>query len=143
MLRDSGDLLDHQTTACDCGGHTLYWSLAIFAVWGPRGRNRELLTSVLVALLATVAISMFLPVIGPADTRGFATLQGDIIRALRSGSATPLTYVGIISFPSLHTVMAILFAVAHRDNRWSFPIFLTLNLLMLTAIPYSGNRYLM
>lgn len=117
-------------------------SIAIFAIWGPRGRNRELLTSVLVALLATIAISMFLPAIGPADTHGFTTPQGSIIRALRSGSATSLAYVGIVSFPSFHTVMAILFAVAHRDNWWSFPIFLILNVLMLIAIPYSGNHYL-
>ena len=61
---------------------------------------------------------------------------------LRSGSATSLGYLGIVSFPSFHTAMAILFAVAHRDIWWSFPIFLILNVLMLITIPYSGNHYL-
>jgi hypothetical protein len=116
-------------------------SISIFAIWGPQTRNRELLTSMLVALLATIAISVFLPAIGPADTHGYTTPSGSVVQALRSGS-NPLVYVGIICFPSFHTVMAILFTLAHRDNRWSFPFFLILNLLMLTSIPYSGDHYL-
>jgi hypothetical protein len=117
-------------------------SIIIFAVWGPRGRNGELLTSVLLAVLATIAVSTFLPAIGPADTHGFATLSGSVVRALRSGADTPFEYVGIVCFPSFHTAMAILFAAAHRGNRLSFPIFLILNVLMLGAIPYSGDHYL-
>jgi hypothetical protein len=38
--------------------------------------------------------------------------------------------------------MAVLFAVAHRGNRWTFPIFVGLNAVMLTAIPYTGDHYL-
>jgi hypothetical protein len=117
-------------------------SIIVFAVWGPRGRNRELLTSVLLALIPTVVISIFLPAIGPADTHGFLTPSGSIVRALRDGSGAQLPYVGIVCFPYFHAVMAVLFAVAHRGNRWTFPPFIALNALMLTAIPYTGDHYL-
>jgi hypothetical protein len=117
-------------------------SIIVFAIWGPHGRNRELLTSLLLALTLTMAVSMFLPAIGPADTHGFSTPSGAIIRALRDRLGAPLPYVGIVSFPSFHTVMAVLFAVAHRGNRWTFPIFVGLNAVMLTAIPYTGDHYL-
>jgi PAP2 superfamily len=117
-------------------------SIIVFAIWGPRGRNRELLTSVLLALIPTVAISIFLPAIGPTDIHGYFTPSGSIVRALRDGSGAQLPYVGIICFPSFHTVMAVLFAVAHRGNRWTFPPFIALNALMLTAIPYTGDHYL-
>lgn len=117
-------------------------SVIIFASWGPGERNREFLTSVLLALLATIAISTCLPAIGPADSHGINTPSGEVMRALRAEINTPLPYLGIVCFPSFHTVMAILFALAHRGNRWSFPIFVGLNVIMLSAIPYSGDHYL-
>ena len=116
-------------------------SIVIFAVWGPRGRNRELSTSMLIALVATLAISAFFPAIGPADTHGYQTGPASIVQILRSNPGDTLTYVAITWFPSFHTVMAVLFTLAHRGI-WSFPIFLVLNAVMLTAVPYSGDHYL-
>ncbi len=48
---------------------------------------------------------------------------------------------GVVTFPSYHTVLAILFAYAHR-GRWSFPIFLLINCLMIASIPSEGGHYL-
>jgi hypothetical protein len=53
-------------------------SIIVFAIWGPHGRNRELLTSLLLALTLTMAVSMFLPAIGPADTMGFPHLRAPL-----------------------------------------------------------------
>jgi hypothetical protein len=116
-------------------------SILIFAMWGPRGRNRELLTSIVLALLATIIISTFLPALGPEDSNGFTTPSGTVVQALRAGN-DPGVYEGIICFPSFHTVMAILLTLAHRDIRWSFPFFFMINVVMLTSIPYSGDHYL-
>jgi membrane-associated phospholipid phosphatase len=48
---------------------------------------------------------------------------------------------GIVTFPSYHTVLAILFTYAHRSRR-SFPVFLIINCLMLVSIPSEGGHYL-
>ncbi|MES2254079.1 MAG: phosphatase PAP2 family protein [Pseudomonadota bacterium] len=123
-----------------------YWQpllyVPFFALFGPRGRNGEFLTAMLLGLIATILIYMFLPTLGPADMAGQKAEQGQIIRALRVGSVGPYPYFGIVSFPSFHTVMALLFIVAHRGNRITFPVVLAFNLVMLTAIPYSGDHYL-
>jgi membrane-associated phospholipid phosphatase len=120
--------------------------IPLFALFAPRGRNGEFLTSILLALIATTAIFMILPTLGPASMAGPAAVESDqsgiIIRALRGGSAGPYPYLGIISFPSLHTALALLFTAAHRGNRITFLPVLTLNLVMLTAVPYLGDHYL-
>lgn len=123
-----------------------YWQpllyVPFFALFGPRGRNGEFLTAILLGLIATILIYMLLPTLGPADMAGYKAQSGEIIRNLRAGSTGPYPYFGIIPFPSFHTVMALLFIAAHRGNRITFPIVLVLNLAMLTAIPYSGDHYL-
>jgi hypothetical protein len=123
-----------------------YWQPLLYvpflALFGPRGRNGEFLTAILLGLSVTILIYMILPTLGPADMAGFKAEQGQIIRALRLGSVGPYPYFGIISFPSFHTVMSLLFIAAHRGNRITFPVVLALNLVMLTAIPYSGDHYL-
>jgi len=123
-----------------------YWqpliSIPILAIWGPRGRNAELLTAMLLALIATIIISGLLPAMGPADAYGFKPAYSDAIRALRSGQYHGLSYAGIVSFPSYHTVMAILFTYAHRANRRTFPAVFALNILMLISIPFAGTHYL-
>jgi membrane-associated phospholipid phosphatase len=127
-----------------------YWQplsyIPLFALFGPRGRNGEFLTSILLALIATTVVFMILPTLGPASMAGPAGVESDqsgiIIRALRGGSSGPYPYSGIISFPSLHTALALLFTAAHRGNRITFPPVLILNLMMLTAVPYLGDHYL-
>ena len=48
---------------------------------------------------------------------------------------------GIVTFPSYHTVLAILFVYTHRGLRWTFPPVAVLNGLMLAAIPSVGGHY--
>jgi hypothetical protein len=116
-------------------------AIFIFAGWGPKGRNGEFLTSVILGLLLTVAISIVLPTIGPADSQHIRA-TGQIVEALRNGFKGPYTFIGIIAFPSFHTVMAILFTVSFRGHRWLMAGFGLLNLLMLSAVPFQGDHYL-
>ena len=63
--------------------------------------------------------------------------------ALRSGqNVAPLSLVGIVAFPSYHTVMAISYTFAYRRMKWLLAPVAALNGLMLAAVPFSGNHYL-
>jgi PAP2 superfamily len=116
--------------------------VGIFTALGRRERNAELLTAILIGLILTIGVSALLPAIGPADAHGIETSFAPIIRALRSPHSPALSYEGIVSFPSFHTVMAILFTYANRGIRRTFVPFLVLNGLMLLTIPYCGQHYL-
>jgi hypothetical protein len=117
-------------------------TVPILAFWGPRSRNGELLTAILLALLATIAIYTLLPTLGPADFFGMKAQTGAVIQALRSGAEGPFAYFGIVAFPSFHTAMALLYTIAHRGNRFTLLPILVLNIGMLTAVPYQGDHYL-
>ena len=116
--------------------------ILVFAFLGPKSRNGEFLTSVMLGLLATIVLYAFFPNIGPADSLHIKA-TGQIVEELRSGAKGPFGYVGITPFPSFHTVMAILFTLAFRSNRFLFAGFGALNLVMLTAVPFQGDHYLM
>jgi PAP2 superfamily len=122
-----------------------YWqpllSVIVLSFWGPRHRNQEFLTAILIALLITTVIASLCPAIGPADRHGLQTALGAVVMSLRLGLRVALPYMGIISFPSFHAAMAILFTIAHRGKVTFLPVLL-LNLVMLSAISYSGDHYL-
>jgi len=117
-------------------------TVMVLALWGPRGRNAEFLTAILLALLGTIFIYTLLPTVGPADMFGFKAQTGAVIQALRGGDHGPFAYFGLIAFPSFHTAMALLYMAAHRGNRFTRPIVVILNLAMLSAVPYQGDHYL-
>jgi hypothetical protein len=117
-------------------------AIPIIAAWGPVDRNGEFLTSMLIAAILMIALSAVYPALGPAEAFGAHTPQADVIRTLRTVLHPNLSYTPIVTFPSFHTVMAILFTFPHRGNRVTFPIFAALNALMLIGIPYCGDHYL-
>jgi membrane-associated phospholipid phosphatase len=119
-----------------------FFVIAFLAIWGPRGRNRELLTSTLFAYLLTVAIFAVLPAFGPQRAFGIPSEWDSVLTALRSGTHTLLPYVGIVSFPSFHSSMAITLAAAMRGNRVLFAAASILNGLMLIATVPIGYHYL-
>ncbi len=126
-------------------------SIILFALLRRPDRNQELLVATGVALMLTVIIAALLPTLGPmvhfghvAVPAGDALYVGDL-RALRSGTLPPQRVVdmnGIISFPSFHTVYALLFTYAHRGIRWTFPVIAAANVVMIAAIPSEGFHYL-
>jgi membrane-associated phospholipid phosphatase len=114
----------------------------ILVVWGAKDRSAEFMISMLLALVLTSIGCALVPAVGPAEANGFNLPYLEILHGLRAGSTGPFPYVGIVSFPSFHAGLAVLYAAAHRGNRWSFPIFLTGNVLVLFSTPYSGAHYL-
>jgi membrane-associated phospholipid phosphatase len=64
---------------------------------------------------------------------------------LRNGHARELAFTsaqGLISFPSLHAMVALYFAYSLRHVRLVFPIGIALNFLMILSTPTQGGHYL-
>jgi membrane-associated phospholipid phosphatase len=93
-------------------------------------------------LLITTAVFLLVPALGHQETaRG---LDLPVLLALRAGG--PLSFdlsqlQGLISFPSYHTVLAVLLTYAHRRSSLLVPIALV-NGVMLFSIPTVGQHYL-
>ena len=104
--------------------------------------NYELLFNNIVSLLITTAIFLMFPVLGHQETaRG---LDLPVLLALRGGGPWSFDLAqlqGLISFPSYHTVLAVLLTYAHRRSRLLLPIALV-NGIMLFSIPSYGEHYL-
>jgi hypothetical protein len=113
-------------------------TIAVLAFAAPR-RNAELFLATALSVVLTDVIAALVPTIGPA---GMHNVQGPIVAALRAGLPPPVPYAAVVSFPSFHTSMAVLFTSAHRGLRWTFLPFLAVNLLLLLAVPYQGDHYL-
>ena len=108
------------------------------------------------ALTACAAIAVFVPSLGAyvqADAAHAGLLHSDFITAdnmtssivwLRNETVGPggIAVIGLITFPSYHTVCAVLFAWVF----WSVPYVrwggLGLNLMMVAATPIQGSHYL-
>jgi hypothetical protein len=117
--------------------------IPLLAILKPRKGNPELFLSLLLAMALTLIITTFVPAIGPADALGFRPAPAPVIRALHaSPTAQALKYTGVVTFPSFHTIMAILFTFACRGIRFLFPAALCLNVTMLISVPHSGDHYL-
>jgi membrane-associated phospholipid phosphatase len=115
-------------------------SAAIFSHVRPGKRNAEMLFTLVLGLILVILIYTFFPELGPASLVGEHNQMEASILALRAGSLGPLPYVGIVSFPSYHTVMAIVFTFSHRRLRSFWPVAL-LNTLMLFGTPTFGDHY--
>jgi membrane-associated phospholipid phosphatase len=68
-----------------------------------------------------------------------------VLMSLRAGGAHTFSIdrlQGIITFPSFHTILSIIFIYVHRPPARSFVPVAILNALMLLAIPSVGHHYL-
>jgi hypothetical protein len=136
--------------AYDSLGLQIVVSIVVLSFGPGPDRNAELLLGAILSLALAAVISAAWPTLGPwvqfNDQHASSDdllYVGDIL-TLRAGD--PASFVlarlqGVVTFPSYHTVLAILFAYAHR-GRWSFPIFLLINCLMIASIPSEGGHYL-
>jgi len=114
----------------------------VLALCGPRGRNREFFTSMLLACFATTIISIAVPAFGPSEIFGIPGGWHAVLTELRSGDyRVPMPYIGIISFPSFHASMAVLFTAAVRGNRYLFVPTFCLNAILLIATVVIGYHY--
>jgi membrane-associated phospholipid phosphatase len=122
-------------------------SILYFAVSDKTARIRELLLLAGVTLMATVFISAIRPTLGPFAKYGGG---GDVaylrdLLALRAGGPWHFNIFamqGIVTMPSYHTVMAVLFTYAFRGTGLIGYGIAALNVVMLLSIPPIGGHYL-
>jgi len=120
---------------------------AYLSLTGQPERNREFLWLMMISLLIIVPISGLLPAFNASvyyDAPGFLAHMPDFV-ALRTGRFTEvdLSHLqGLISFPSFHTTLGLLFPYAVR--RWRVPLLIAalVNVAMIAAVPTEGGHYL-
>lgn len=123
-------------------------SIIFFAHAERASRNRELFWTAVVALGITSAISNIFPAAGT-----FYHFNMEVARAIHlphlhdliAGTQTGFSFndmQGIVTFPSYHAALAIIFMYVHRGQRVLFPSMAALNVLMLLSTPTHGGHYL-
>lgn len=117
-------------------------AVIIVTLFGPVGRNAQLIVATLIALTIVIFISSLVPSVQPALAHGIEMPADRVFAALREGRLYDLSYVGLINFPSFHAAMAVLFTAVYLGMpRFFWPAAL-LNSVMLLSIPYTGDHYL-
>lgn len=122
-------------------------SIIYFALVRRNDRNADLLISAMIALTITATVSALIPAVGPYPfLTGKPLLEYTKTFLMLRATAHPTCQLsklqGIVTFPSYHTVMAILLVYSHRPPLKSFAAVLVLNIVMLVAVPVEGNHYL-
>jgi hypothetical protein len=107
------------------------------------GRVHEILVAAMVSIALITLIMFLLPAVGAWSQHAVGMVEpwrGDIL-ALRSHTLLTIGKTdGIVSFPSFHTVLAVLFVNMARGRKWFVPV-LILNLLMIASVPTEGAHY--
>lgn len=123
-------------------------SIIVFAHTERTSRNRELFWTAVIALVITSAVSNVFPAAGT-----FYHFNIELARAIHlphlldllAGTQAVFSFndmQGIVTFPSYHAALAIIFIYVHRGHRVLFPAITALNVLMLLSTPSHGGHYL-
>ncbi len=128
--------------------------ILILGFSGRRERLHQFLLTGIFGALTAVAIWAVFPSSGPS---AFEVLPSELSNSFVVGSAygvelnrlaiegpsflSPKDALGLIAFPSFHTVMACM-AVWFMSGNKAFPFFLLVNILMLPAILVHGGHHL-
>jgi membrane-associated phospholipid phosphatase len=122
-------------------------------VWLGLSNQRRALDAFLVRFMLAALISAvgfyWLPAKGTCEAYGLAVPAHyapilEHLDALRSGTRTVITWrgaEGIITFPSFHTVWAVLLTAAFWRRGWIFYPIAALNLLMIVSTVTTGMHY--
>jgi PAP2 superfamily len=101
----------------------------------------EFMWMLMIASLMTIAVSGFLPALGNLPNAPFAVeftaLRDGQLRQIDIGAAQ-----GLISFPSLHTALALLLIYAARHWRPLLGAAAVMNGMMVLSVPTDGGHYL-
>jgi membrane-associated phospholipid phosphatase len=106
-------------------------------------RVDEFLMAAMLSIILITPIMFVLPAVGAWSQYGVGMVEPwrDDILALRSHTMIAIGEpTGIVSFPSFHTVLGVLFATMARGHGLFVPI-LTLNLLMIASVMSEGAHY--
>lgn len=122
-------------------GYQAVTVLLIGSIAHPSDRNGEFLWQLGIGLILTFAVFIFAPALGKG---GHVDGYIEMLTKIRSGMWTVLDYSraeGIVTFPSFHATLAILFVYAVRRHRWALAVFVPLNVLLIAATPTVGGHY--
>lgn len=111
-------------------------------------RNKELFWAAAISLAITSAIAYAYPAVG-----AFFHFKIEVQRAVHlqhvfdliSGTQPIYSFrdmQGIVTFPSYHAALAVIFIHIYRGFRRAFPLSVALNTLMLISTPANGGHYL-
>lgn len=114
------------------------------SVLRPGERNSEFIWLGIVSMCLTAAVCVFTPAVGKIGHVGLGYLV--LFNEIRAGEWTVFSYArseGIVTFPSFHTTLALIFTyVAARLHPLLLAAFGPLNLVMLVSIPPIGGHYI-
>ena len=109
----------------------------------PGDGSGELMWNFMVSLLIVTAVSVFLPAAAMPGMMGQHHI--DVFLAVRNGSITVLDtsmIAGLITFPSWHAAMGVIFMYSARTMKWLLAVLVPLNVLLILATVPSGGHYL-
>jgi membrane-associated phospholipid phosphatase len=130
-------------TAYSSGGVQLLGLFLIHCMRAPGIGSGELMWNFMVSLLITIAISVILPAAAMPGTIGQHHI--DVFLAVRNGGITVLdapTIAGLVTFPSWHAAMGVIFIYSARSMKWLLAVLAPLNVLLIAATPPCGGHYL-
>jgi membrane-associated phospholipid phosphatase len=106
-------------------------------------RLQEFMLTVIISLLLTTSISYIIPAVGAASSHGMGIEPWrDNLLALRDHTLGNITApLGIISFPSFHTILALLLIYTTRGYKCHI-ISIIINALMILSALTEGAHYL-
>lgn len=121
----------------------LYFGV-LFGVMDKRRELREMFWLVVIAGLLTCAGAALFPALGPFKTFGIKSEFLPVMAQLRGGNLhfALANLTGVVSFPSFHTTMALLYIYGFwraGPIGWMVAV---LNIVMMPAIPFFGGHYL-
>jgi membrane-associated phospholipid phosphatase len=124
----------------------LYFTI-LFGLLRRKAELREMFWIVFIAGLLTSAGSMFFPAFSAFETIDLKSVGEYLpdMKQLRSGANLHFAFgelSGIVTFPSFHTTMALVYAYAFRRTGPIGYLIVAINLAMLVSIPYFGGHYL-
>lgn len=131
------------------GGVQLFIIPAILALTSNSQDYAEFVVQFIVSAILVILIAVLFPAesafvhFGIHDPNTVSTVSD--FSLLRSGSTRELVFAsaqGLISFPSLHTILALCFAYSLRHVRFVFSIGAALNSIMILSTPTQGGHYL-
>lgn len=123
-------------------------SIIFFAHTKRTDRNKELFWAAAISLVITSAIAYAYPAVG-----AFYHFKIEVQRAVHlqhvfeliAGTQPIYSFrdmQGIVTFPSYHAALAVIFIHVYRGFRRAFPLAVALNTLMLISTPANGGHYL-
>jgi membrane-associated phospholipid phosphatase len=118
------------------------FALLLYFAYADAERVDEALLATILSVGLIIPGMVLLPAVGAWSHYGIGVepWRSEILALRAHTLQTVGTMQGIISFPSFHTVMAIVLANMARGRRWFLPV-LVLNVLLIASVMSEGAHY--